>query len=150
MHVPTFYILDASLEQAKKDSDIDCPEAEALKRNMDNLISRLSGSLVSVASAAYSARLLAPNEKDIADPSAGKQHIYAVELLDEVGNRIKKKPKTFDEFVIILKDLGGILTDISDEMSKLYVQNHANTQDIGLIVIIARIGHYMHNYSSAC
>ena len=106
------------MREAREDRDIECPEAQAIKANMDTLASRLTGSLVYIANAAYAKGLLLPQEKDIIDPNASKDRIYASKMLDEVGEKIKKKPEVYDKFIKILKELGGILTDISDEMSK--------------------------------
>ena len=107
------------MEKAKAD-DINIPEAATLERHMNTIADNIQGGgIINLANRLESKKVLTFDEKQkFTDPNNNHELLYTQKMLDEVGQSISKDENVFDEFLKIMKDIGGPAKTLAEQLEK--------------------------------
>ena len=108
------------MEKAK-DDDVKFPEAATLKRHMNTIADNIQGGGIvnRLASHLESKNVLTFHEKQkFTDPNNNHELLYTQKILDEVRRSIRRDENVFDEFLEIMKDIGGPAKTLAEQLEK--------------------------------
>ncbi len=100
--------VETTVSKARSNNSKEYAEAVTLKRHMNVIAFSIEGGHLMLANNLEACGVLTFDEKlKCTDPTSQHDLIYTQKMLDQVGQSIKENEERFDEFLEIMKKIGG-------------------------------------------